>query len=149
MSGSKAMGDHRARRADRRRSGMTLIELMITITLLVVVWGGAMSSQMAASDLVMTGRETSIASVDLQSCMERILSAAHADIPLAGSEFEDGQPVQLYEELHLANQRVVATYPGYVAGQPVPDPLTIVLTVTWNDFEGRPRTMQLSTIKGE
>jgi hypothetical protein len=128
---------------------MTLIELMITITILIVVWGGAMSSQLAASDLVMTGRETSIASVDLQSCMERILSTSHGEIPLAGSEFEEGQPIQLYEELHLQDQRLVATYPGYVVGQTVPDPLTIVLRATWNDFDGRPRTMQLSTIKGQ
>lgn len=126
---------------------MTLIELMITITILVVVWGGAMSSQLAASDLMMTGRETSIASVDLQSCMERILTGSNSEIPVAGSDFEDGQPIQLFESLHLQNQRLVATYPGYVAGQPVPNPLTIVLTATWNDFDGRPRTMQLSTMK--
>lgn len=128
---------------------MTLIELMITITILVVVWAGAMSSQMAASDLVMTGRETGIASADLQSCMERLLSMPHGQIPIAGSEFEDGEPVELYEDLHLSNQRIVATYPGYVAGAPVPDPLAVVITLTWNDFEGRPRTMQLSSMRGQ
>ena len=108
-----------------------------------------MSSQMAASDLVMTGRETSIASADLQSCMERVLSMAHEAIPLVDSEFEDGQPIELFEDLHLEGQRIVATYPGYTLGQPVPDPLPIVLTMTWNDFDGRPRTMQLSTMKGQ
>lgn len=133
----------------RARSGMTLIELMVTITILVVVWGGAMASQMAASDLVMTGRETSIASADLQSCMERALSMAHAEIPLPGSDFESGQPIELYQELHFGGQSIVATYPGYVVGQPVPDPLAIVLTMTWNDFDGRPRTMQLSTMRGQ
>ena len=128
---------------------MTIIELMITITILVVVWGGAMSSQLAASDLVMTGRETSIASADLQSCMERVLSMPHRDIPIAGSEFEAGEPIELYENLHLSAQRMVATYPGYVPGQPVPDPLQIVITITWNDFDGRPRTMWLSSMRSQ
>lgn len=128
---------------------MTIVELMLTITILVVVWGGAMSSQMAASDLVMTGRETGIASADLQSCMERVLSTPHSQIPIAGSEYEAGQPIELYEELHLGNQRIVATYPGYVPGTEVPDPLPIVLTITWNDFEGRPRTMWLSSMRGQ
>lgn len=128
---------------------MTIIELMITITILVVVWGGAMSSQMAASDLVMTGRETGIASADLQSCMERVLALPHQEIPIAGSEFAAGQPIERYEGLHLGGQRMVATYPDYVPGQQVPDPLAIVITLNWNDFEGRPRTMRLATMKGQ
>ena len=59
------------------------------------------------------------------------------------------QPIARFEGLHLANQRLVATYPGYVPGQQVPDPLAIVVTMNWNDFEGRPRTMRLATMKGQ
>lgn len=142
---------HRGGTADRRRraarAGMTIIELTLTIVILVIVWGGALSSQLAASDLVQTGRETAIASADLQSCMERVLVMPITEIPIAGSAFESGQPIALYEELHLDSERVVATYPGYAPGGAVPDPLTIVLTITWRDFDGRQRTMDLATQK--
>ena len=126
---------------------MTLIELAVTMVILLVVWGGALSSQLAASDLVQTGRETAIASTDLQSCMERILLMPVAQIPVEGSPFEAGEPIALFESLHLDEQRIVPEYPGYVAGGPVPDPLPIVLTTTWRDFNGRTREMQLRCMK--
>ena len=126
---------------------MTIVELMMTITILVVVWGGATASQMAASDLVMTGRETGIATADLRACMERLLVLPVEEIPAQDGEFAPDQPIALYEELHLSDQRIVASYPGYTAGDPVPDRLPIVLRMTWNDFEGRPRTMELATLK--
>jgi len=115
--------------------------------ILVIVWGGALSSQLAASDLVQTGRETAIASTDLQSCMERILLEQVEEIPLEGSEFEEGQPIGLFEGLHLDSERIVPNYPGYTPGGAVPDPLPIVLTITWRDFSGRQRTMQLRSMK--
>lgn len=135
---------HRRRSA---RSGVTIIELTITLVILVIVWGGALSSQLAASDLVQTGRQTAIASTDLQSCMDRILLEPIDSVPIAGSPFEADLPIALFEELHLDSERIVPNYPGYVPGTEIPDPLTIVLTITWRDFDGRQRTMQLATLR--
>lgn len=120
---------------------------MLTLVILMIVWGAALGSQLAASGLVQTGRETAIASADLQSCMERMLILPPQELPVAGSDFEVDRPIAIFEELHLDSQRIVATYPGYVPGGPVPDPLTIVLTTTWRDSDGRERTMQLRTIR--
>jgi hypothetical protein len=70
-----------------------------------------------------------------------------AQIPVAGSPFEAGQPIAAFEGLHLKDERIVATYPGYTAGLAVPDPLQIVLTATWTDFRGRPRNMRIACLK--
>jgi hypothetical protein len=126
---------------------MTLIELALTLVILVIVWGGALSSQLAASNLVQTGRETAIASTDLQSCMERILLRPIEAIPIEGSEYEEGEPVETFEGLHLDSERIVAEYPDYEPGDEVPDPLAIVLTITWREFTGRQRTMELRSMK--
>lgn len=120
---------------------------MVAIVVLSIVWGGAMASQLVAGDLVQTGRETAVASSDLQTCMERMLLEPTVDLPRPGSAFEHGQPVALFEELHLSSQRIVATYPGYTPGGDVPDPLTIRLTLTWLDFKGRPRTLRLDSLR--
>jgi hypothetical protein len=69
------------------------------------------------------------------------------NLPQAGSDFAHGQPVPFFEDLHLDQERIVATYPGYVPGGPVPEPLPVVLTITWRDFKGRPRTMQLASMR--
>jgi len=66
---------------------------------------------------------------------------------VVGSEFENGQPIAKYTNKSLTNETIVATYPGYAGGAPVPDPLQIVLTITWNDFVGRPRTITIATMK--
>ena len=41
---------------------------------------------------------------------------------------------------------MVATYPNY-DGVTVPDPLEIVITVSWNDALGRARTLRVGSIK--
>ena len=46
-------------------------------------------------------------------------------LPNAGSKYEHGVPIAAFEGLHLREQRIVATYPGYVTGGAVLDPLTM------------------------
>lgn len=141
--------EQRARRklARTTRSGFSLLEVMVSIVVLAIVWGGAMGSQIVAGDLVQTGRETVVMSTDLQTCMERMVLEATENLPRAGSAFEHGQPIAIFENLHLPGERIVATYPGYVPGGAVPDPLPILLTATWRDFKGRTRTLQLRSMR--
>jgi prepilin-type N-terminal cleavage/methylation domain-containing protein len=128
------------------RAGFTLIELMIAIIVLLVAVLATFTSQLRSRELLQTARETGTATADLQSAMERILARPVDDIPIPTSAFADDQPIADYANLHLANEVVVADYPGY-AGGAVPDPLPIVLTVTWTDPRGRPRTKTLRSMK--
>lgn len=138
------MKTHMAARG--RRAGFTLIELMIAITVLLVAVLGTFVSQLKARELMQTSRETSIAMADLQGAMEQILLRPVDLIPVASSAYADDQPIAAYTDLHLPNQRIVADYPGFSGGA-VPDPLPIVLTMTWTDPRGRPRTKTLRSMK--
>jgi Tfp pilus assembly protein PilV len=119
---------------------------MIAIVVLLVAVLGTFTSQLRARELVQTSRETQIAMADLQGAMERILLRPVDQIPISTSAYADGQPIAAYEGLHLPSQRIVPNYPGYTGGG-VPDPLPIVLTMTWTDPRGRLRTETLRSMK--
>ena len=128
------------------RAGFTLLEILIAVAVLIVAVTAAFATQLSSLNLLHTARETNTAMADLENAMERALALATDQIPVPGSAFQAGQPIAAFAGLHLDNQSIVATYPGY-AGGAVPDPLEIVLTMTWDDWVGRPRTMRLSTMK--
>jgi len=120
---------------------------MIAVAVLLVAILGAFSSQLTSHNLLRTTRETDTAACDLQAAMEQILLRAPDQVPVAGSPYQADQPIAAFTDLHLRNERMVAAYPGYVAGLPVPDPLQIELTVTWDDFRGRQRSMRISSAR--
>ena len=128
------------------RAGFTLIELMIAIIVLLVAVMATFTSQLRARELMQTSRETNIAMADLQSAMSRILLRQVDEIPVAGSPFQDDTAIAAFDGLHLTDERIVADYPGYVLGGPVPDPLPIVLRASWTDSRGRPRSMVLRSM---
>ena len=134
-------------RRGSRSAGFSMLELMIGLGVLLVAVLGALGSQLVSRNLVRTTRETAAATTDLQAAMEQILLRAPDQIPVAGSPFQAGRPIAAFENLHLQSERIVPSYPDYTAGLPVPDPLQIVLTVTWNDFRGRPRNMRIACLK--
>lgn len=138
------MGPNRVVRGGR--AGFTLVELMISIIVLLVAVLATFTSQLKSRELLQTSRETGIAMADLQSAMEQILLRPVDQIPIAGSLYEDDQPIAAFTNLHLANEVITADYPGY-AGGTVPDPLQIVLTITWTDPRGRPRMKTLRSMK--
>lgn len=118
---------------------------MIAIGVLLVASMGAFSAQLASLNLTKTSRETNTAMGDLQAAMEQVLAepgrlTVHAD-------FGENTPIPAFTERHLAGEQIVANYPGFTVGDTTdPDPLTIVLTATWADFQGRPRSLQLSSM---
>lgn len=124
-----------------------MAEIAMAIGVLVIALGAFLRTQVGASHLLGTARETAIASADLQACMEEIHAIPHEQVAVVGSRFEADQPVAAFEGLHLQGERIVASYPGYVPGTPLPDPLEIVLTNTWNDPAGRARTMRLTSAR--
>ena len=123
-----------------------MVELLIAVGVLLVAVLSAFSSQITSMNLMQTSRETATALADLQAAMEGALTIQTADLP-ANSDYLDGQPIPAFTNANLTNEQIVTTYPGYVAGNDVPDPLTIVMTLTFNDYGGRQRTMQLTSMK--
>lgn len=130
-----------------RRRGLAMIEVTLAIGVLVIAMGAFLRTQTGAAQLLATARDTALASADLQACMEEIHALPHEQVPIAGSRFAAGESVASFEGLHLQDERIVATYPDFVAGEPVPDPLEVVLTIDWNDAAGRPRQMRLASAR--
>lgn len=117
---------------------------MIAITVLLVAVMSAVSSQVTSVNLLRTNQESNAAMTDLETAIEGILLDAIDDIPVNNP---DGQALAQFNNLNLANEAIVVTYPNLVVGAPVPDPLEIVVNMTWNDWRGRPRALQLATMK--
>ena len=122
------------------------MEVMVAVGVLIVATLAAFSSQLTSVRLVNDSRQTDTAIADLRGCMEQVLVLQTDQIPIPTSDFADGQAIAMYTDLHLPDQRITATYPGY-AGGAVPNPLPIVLTMTWSDALGRPRTQRLRSMK--
>lgn len=129
-----------------RRKGFTLVELMIAITVMSLAVLTTFTSQLEAHSLVRQSGETNTAMADLQSAMEQVLILQVDQIPIPASRFRADTEVASFSSLHLRNEAIVSTYPGYTGGS-VPDPLQIVLTCTWNDFKGRQRSLRLASMK--
>ncbi|HUR29335.1 MAG TPA: prepilin-type N-terminal cleavage/methylation domain-containing protein [Planctomycetota bacterium] len=137
----------RASRPAKGRAGFSMIELMMGVVVLVVSICTAIASQVIAHNLLRTSRESNVAMADLEGAMELALLQAPAALPIAGSEFASGVPIVRFDDLHLSGERIRASYPGYVPGAAVPDPLQIVMTIQWNDYLRRPRTLELATMR--
>lgn len=154
------------------RTGLTLVELMVSITIVLIAVAGSIASQVSADRLVQTGQQTATASADLQACMERfrlwsysdlelVLRHANAADAIGNDAFMPDPPVtnadtaltnyvtllDRYDDLHLRDQRILASFPNYVLGGAVPDPLEVRLTCTWTDHQGRARLLRLSSLK--
>ncbi|MEZ5976837.1 MAG: prepilin-type N-terminal cleavage/methylation domain-containing protein [Planctomycetota bacterium] len=132
---------------NRASGGFSLLELMFAMTILTVGVMAAFSSQIGSAGLMRTSRETQTAVADLRAAMEDLLTRTPDFlVEHANSPYRPGESVAAYEDLHLSEQRIVASYPEYTAGDDVPDPLAVVLTCTWEDFEGRERSLALRTV---
>jgi len=137
----------RTPRTPRRAGGFTMVEMIVAITVLLIAVLSTSVAQIAALRLQDGAKETNVALADLESAMESVMAMSIDTIPIDGSRFESGQPVAAFERLHLRDQRIVATYPGYTLGGSVPDPLPIVMTTTWTDRRGVQRSAVLRGMK--
>jgi prepilin-type N-terminal cleavage/methylation domain-containing protein len=137
----------RQRGRGRHDAGFSLLELMFAMSILTVGVMASFSSQVGSMGLMRTSRETQVATLDLRSAMEDLLTRTPDFlVEHVSSPYLPGESVEAFDDRHLSNQRIVATYPNWTEGSPVPDPLQVVLTCTWNDFEGRERQLALRTV---
>jgi prepilin-type N-terminal cleavage/methylation domain-containing protein len=133
--------------ASRRSRGFTLVEIVIATTILVVAVLGTFLSQLKAHSLVSSSRETSVAMADVRAVMERLALMPLQEIPVGTSTYAAGEPVAAFEGLHLRDERVVVTYPGYGGGTFVPDPLPILVTITWTGGRGERRELRVRSMR--
>ena len=131
----------------RKRAGISMVEVMLAIVVLLVAATAAFSSQMTSMRLMKQSRQQGLALADLQACMEAVRMTPIDELPVTGSAFAQGQEVSAYSDLHLQDQRLVVTYDDYVLGGPIPDPLVVNLRVTWTDDRGGARFMELQTVR--
>ena len=146
----RAQGEarRRVRRHQRRggaRAGFGLVELVVALSIASVVILGVGLTQAAAVELNRSSDETNRAVADIRTAMEEILSLSVDEVPDVGGPYAPGIPVPAFSDLHLDGERLVVTYPNF-AGGPVPDPLEVLVTVTWNDFAGRMRSISMATL---
>jgi len=118
--------------------------MMIAIVVLLVAVLSAVSSQVTSVNLLRTNKESNAAMADLQTAMEGILLDTIDEIPVNNPA---GQPIAAFAGLNLPNERIVPTYPNVIVGGATPDPLEIVVDMTWSDWRGRPRSLRLATMK--
>jgi hypothetical protein len=120
-----------------------LLEVMIAISVLLIAVMAAMSTQVSSMNLIRASEESNTAVSDLHVAMEELLVTTQvANIPVL---FPAATPIPAFTNLNLGGETVVPTYPGMGAG-PVPDPLEVILTLTWNDWRGRPRQARVATM---
>lgn len=119
---------------------------MVALSIASIVILGVSLTQAAAVELNRSSDETNIAVADLRTAIEEILTLALEDIPDVGGPFAPGVPVAAFNDRNLDGERLVVTYPNFVGGD-VPDPLEIQVTVTWEDFAGRTRSISMATLK--
>ena len=130
-----------AARTARGRAGFTMVELMVAIAVLLVAVLSTFSTQVTSLNLMNTSRETNTAVVELQTAMERLALLTADEIQ---NQFPAGQSIPVFDDRALVAERIVPTYPGAGA---TPGTLPIVLTLSWNDFQGRPRSLVLRSMK--
>ena len=128
----------------RSAGGFTLIEIMLAASVMLIAVMAAFSSQVSSVNLLRASRESNTAMADLQTAMEEVLVRTIDNMPVV---HPPGQAIPAYTNLNLTNQTITPSYPTYAGVGPVPDPLEIILTMTWQDWRGRPMTAQLATVK--
>lgn len=140
-------------RVERRR-GVTLLEVMIAISVLLITLAATTAGQLSSRNLTDTAAESSTAMSDLRACMEQLLLEDLDAMVLPGSDFPDGGEVTEFNVvtagsslsqddvedlndakaplvLNLPEGSIVVDYPNYDGGLDVPDPLEIRLTYSW------------------
>ena len=127
------------------KAGFGLVELVVALSIASIVILGVGLTQAAAVELNRSSDETNRAVSDIRTAMEELLSLPLDEVPDVGGPFAPGIPVPAFSDLHLDGERLVVTYPNFAGGS-VPDPLEVLVTVTWNDFAGRMRSISMATL---
>ncbi len=122
---------------------------MVAIVVLLIATSAAFMSQLISMRMVDQSRDIGVAISDLEAALDQVRTSPIGSLAVPGSAYEHGGNIAQYDDLHLRNQRIVVSYPEYVQGNELPDPLRIVLTATWTNNRGGQRTESLQTARVE
>jgi prepilin-type N-terminal cleavage/methylation domain-containing protein len=114
-----------------RRGGLTLVELLVAVAVLVVVALVAFPTTISCVALSHAAREQSVANHDLSSAVEDLQCTPFSSVT---TTYPSGAAIPKYGALHLRDERIVVDY-----ADPNADPLVLTVTATWSDEKGRPR----------
>ena len=130
----------------RSTRGLTLIEILVALLILVVAGGGIVGAHLSSNQMLEYSLHTMKAVDDLEDLVERIRSTPYnlvtARFPSGAA---DGGGATDYAGLvggyTLDNEQITVTYPSLQPGR-----MEILVTVTWTSRQ-RARTARLSTIR--
>lgn len=130
---------------DRSRAGMTLVELLIAIAVLVVAGVWLLSAYQSALHLTEVAQQTTVALNDLGDMMERIKATPFtqlaANFPNGVANGAAGYAVAI-GNYTLPNEQITVTHsPSTVA-----DPRELIVQVTWTN-RGRVYQRRTSTVR--
>jgi len=115
-------------RRDRRRRGLTFIEILLATTVLAIASLVAFPTLLSFADLSDGAREKNVATHDLMTAVEDLNATPFAQVT---TTYPNDQLIPKFERLHLSNETITVHY-----DDPAADPLLATLTVSWNDRKG-------------
>ena len=120
------------------RAGISLVEVLVSATVLSVGLGGIVVASVAAHNLTRTSQETRLATLALQQTIEPMLWFEPADLVANNPA---GTAIAL-QDFGLEGLTIMPDYPGYAAGDSA---VEITLTATWTTFDRRVRTLSIAS----
>lgn len=115
-----------------------MVELTISVAILVTVLLASMQGNLSSQKLSTEAIETQRAVRVMEAARALLDDADLADVADVGGALEPGVPLNLAQVLD--GQQVVYTFPDWAGAAPVPSPLGVRVTVSWNSSLGQART---------
>jgi len=125
------------------RRGFTMLEVMFGTLVLAISLLAAFSSQVLSLNLVRTSRDVNTATSELTAALEEVITPSIDAIP---TTYAPNTAIAKFAGRALRDESIVVAYPNF-AGGAVPNPLEVVVTITWTAWNGRPATLSLATMK--
>ncbi len=111
------------------KRGFTLIELIISLSIIVPVLLGVIGLNVYVFRMNETSRRAVVAVQDAHTVIERIRNASETSLAQVTTTYPSGQAVGGFS--NLPSEQVTVAYPNASA-----DPLAITVTVSWQDRQG-------------
>lgn len=133
-----------ARRPRRPRSGMTLVELLIGVAILLVSSLSLLAAYRYALELSEVAHQSAVAVNDIKDMLERIKTTSVANLQ---TDFPDGVAntaayTTVVGGLTLSGEQITTTH----SPSPTADPRELIVQVTWTN-RGRTYQRSLSTLR--
>jgi len=130
-----------------KKSGMTLVEVLIATLIFSIALGVLLSSIGALVDLLDLAQDSSQATGDLKIMMERLRATPFDAITTRFTNgVTDGPVTNPYITIvggyNLRNEHLIVSY-----ANPNTDPLEILVMATWQDKKGRAFNTTMSTFR--